>query len=316
MKVVRAGNKDTTQIGLGCGGFSRLGAGSGSYRATGALGVIRTAYDLGLRFFDTAEAYGTEGYLGEALADKNRTELTLCSKLFPRINGRFKSPDEVRRSLDATLENMRTDHIDIYYIHGVTPDEYEGAVEEIYPVLCRLREEGLIRLIGISEMFGRDTGHSMMEQAVSDGFWDAVMIGYNLMNQSGSDLLRLAGEKGILRVNMFAVRQALINNEVFGIYMDKMIGERKFSFTLSEFYEFKDELFRGSDAVSFPGLAYRFVRDEDLFDVILTGTGNIEHLKDNVTAFKGPLLSDRVRGLLREFFAGENLTSGQEGFCP
>ena len=314
MKTVRVGEITTSPIGLECGGFSRPGLVPENCTDHEAVRVIQTAYDLGIRFFDTAEAYGTESCLGLGLEGKPRSGLTLCSKLFPLLKGQFKSPGEIRRSLESTLANLRTDYIDIYYVHGVTPEEYEGTVSEIYPVLNRLKEEGLIRQIGISEMFGRDLEHCMMEQAVSAGIWDAVMIGYNIMNQSGAELLRRAGERGIFRVDMFAVRQALTNNEVFGVYMDRMIREGKFHFTRSEFYEFKDELFRGTDAVSFPGLAYRFVRDRDCFDVILTGTGNIEHLKDNVTAMDAPVLSERVKTLLVDFFSGENLTSGQEGF--
>ena len=314
MNRVCIGDINTSLLGLGCGGFSRLGLGSRHKSGNGPIGVVRAAYEQGIRFFDTAEVYMTEQVLGEALKGYDRSRLMICSKLAPDEKGQPKTAEQIRRSLEQTLKNLNTDYLDIYYAHGILPEQYDRIVGEILPLMEQFKEEGLIRMAGISEMFGRDMEHVMMERAVEDGKWDAVMVGYNLLNQSGAELLRRAGEKGIFRVNMFAVRQAMVNNEVFGIYMDSMIRSGKFRFTLSDFYEFKDELFRGADSVSFPGLAYRFVRDEGLFDVILTGTGNIEHLKDNVAAMEAPVLPDRIRKLLREFYGGEKSLSGQEGF--
>jgi len=315
MNSIRSDEDHFPAIGLGCGGFSRLGLNSGAQAFENALALVRVAYDQGIRFFDTAECYETEPALGAGLSGRERAGLMLCSKLtYRNPDGSMKSIEEIRGSLEQSLSHLQTDYLDIYYIHAVNLEEYDQVTAFLLPQLNRFREEGLIRKIGISEMFSRDTSHRMMERAVKDDHWDAVMVGFNLLNQSGREILKRAGEKGILRVNMFAVRQALINNEVFGIYMDKMIGEGLFRFSHSEFYEFKDHLFRGIDSVSFPGLAYQFVRDEDLFDVVLTGTGSREHLKDNMESLRGPVLSDRIRLLIRDFFAGESQTSGQEGF--
>jgi L-galactose dehydrogenase len=315
MNSIRSEEELSLAVGLGCGGFSRLGFNSGIQAYENALALVRTAYDQGIRFFDTAECYETEPALGDGLAGRDRSGLMLCSKLIYRNpDGIMKSSEEIRSSLEQSLANLQTDYLDIYYIHAVSLDEYDQVTADILPLLNRFRKQGLIRKIGISEMFSLDTSHRMMERAVEDDHWDAVMVGFNMLNQSGREILKQAGDKGILRVNMFAVRQALINNEVFGTYMDKMIGEGLFRFTHSEFYEFKDHLFRGIDSVSFPGLAYQFVRDEALFDVILTGTGSREHLKDNLESLRGPELSDRIRFLIRTFFAGESQTSGQEGF--
>jgi aryl-alcohol dehydrogenase-like predicted oxidoreductase len=315
MNTVKLADKETTIMGLGGGGFSRLGMRAGDSARAGALNVVKTAYDQGIRFFDSAEAYGTEEIFGEALAPFPREEYTLCSKLSCHIEGILKTPEQVRESLERTLKNFKTDYVDIYYTHGITPEAYPRVVENILPVLNEAKKEGLIRMVGISEMFGQDQSHKMMTRAVKDGFWDAVMVGYNMMNQSASDLLKKAGSKGIARVNMFAVRQALINNEVFGIYIDRLINEGKFSALPIRIFTSSSMICSvHGDSVSLPNLAYQFVRDEGLFDIILSGYREIEHLKDNVAALEGPVLSERVRDLVREFFAGECGTSGQEGF--
>lgn len=280
----------------------------------GAARVVETAYDLGIRFFDTAEAYGTEGVIGSVLGDLNREDLVLCSKLSCFVDGDVKSPDQIQASLEASLNRLKSDYLDIYYCHGILPDNYDSVKERVLPVLKDFKKQGLIKQIGISEMFGGDTGHVMLAKAVDERCWDAVMVGYNLMNQSAAPLLTKAGEKGIFRVNMFAVRRALINNESFGEYIDRMINEGKLTFTHSQFYEFKRELFGHGDSVSLPNLAYRFVKDSGLFDVVLSGTGNLEHLTDNVTAFESPPLAGRIVDLLHEFFEGEMKISAQEGY--
>src|SRR5437588_10015653 len=65
--------------GLGCGGFSRLGLGTGGTEA-GAIGIIRAALDLGVNLFDTAAAYGTEPVLGKALQGVPRDTVVICTK--------------------------------------------------------------------------------------------------------------------------------------------------------------------------------------------------------------------------------------------
>src|SRR5712671_2400071 len=65
--------------GLGCGGFSRLGLGTGKSEAD-AIAIIREALDLGVNLFDTAAAYGTEPVLGKALAGVTRDQVVICTK--------------------------------------------------------------------------------------------------------------------------------------------------------------------------------------------------------------------------------------------
>ena len=65
--------------GLGCGGFSRLGLGTGKSEAD-AIAIIREALDLGVNLFDTAAAYGTEPVLGKALAGVPRDKVVICTK--------------------------------------------------------------------------------------------------------------------------------------------------------------------------------------------------------------------------------------------
>ncbi|NJO22700.1 MAG: aldo/keto reductase [Sphingomonadales bacterium] len=65
--------------GLGCGGNSRLGLGRGKSEAE-AIALVRAAYDLGITFFDTAEAYGTEGILGQSFTSSERDKVVISTK--------------------------------------------------------------------------------------------------------------------------------------------------------------------------------------------------------------------------------------------
>src|SRR5437764_12586329 len=89
--------------GLGCGGFSQLGRGSGKSEAD-AIGIIREAMDLGVNLFDTAAAYGTEPILGRALREVPRDEVVICTKAPFGISNPNSTPESAVASLDRSLK--------------------------------------------------------------------------------------------------------------------------------------------------------------------------------------------------------------------
>ncbi|MDC7218817.1 MAG: aldo/keto reductase [Spirochaetales bacterium] len=302
-------------IGLSCGGMVRLGKKAPfAVVERDCCRLLRTAYEEGIRFFDLAYPLEEVASIKEGLSGIDRSELCLSTNFSFWEENQPKPIDRIQKEMEEALVSLDLEYFDISYVRGIAPEQYDPVVKHVYPLMEKWKREGLVKKVGISENFSRDHDHHMMGEALSDSLWDVLVVGYNILNQSASSLLKEAKKKGLMCISMSAIKQAFVNNEVFGIYMDHMIKEKKFHFTQSEFYEFKDELFRGADGVSFPGLAYRFVRDEDLFDVILTGTGNNEHLMDNIESLKAPALSNRVHSLLKEFFKGEILATGQEGF--
>ena len=106
--------------GLGCGGFSRLGLGTGKSEAD-AIGIIRAALDLGVNLFDTAAAYGTEPVLGKALRGVLREEVVICTKAPFGVSNPDATPEKAVASLDRSLQELGTDYIDVYQLHGVAP---------------------------------------------------------------------------------------------------------------------------------------------------------------------------------------------------
>lgn len=112
-------------LGLGCMGLS-YGYGPATDRAE-AISLIRAAYDRGVTFFDTAEAYGpgdNEEVVGEALAPV-LDQVVIATK-FGFENGKpgdglNSRPDRIRQVADEALSRLRTDRIDLFYQHRVDP---------------------------------------------------------------------------------------------------------------------------------------------------------------------------------------------------
>jgi len=135
--------------GLGCGGFSRLGLGTGKSEAD-AIGIIRAALDLGVNLFDTAASYGTENVLGKALQGVKREQVVICTKAPFGVSNPDATPEKAVASLDRSLSELGTDYIDVYQLHGVAPRAYRHALEKIAPALLREKEKGKFRHLGIT----------------------------------------------------------------------------------------------------------------------------------------------------------------------
>src|SRR5947209_18157897 len=168
--------------GLGCGGFSRLGLGTGKSE-TDAIAIIRAALDLGVNLFDTAAAYGTEPVLGKALAGVPRDKVVICTKAPFGISNPDSRPERAVASLDRSLKELGTDYIDVYQLHGIAPRAYDHALELLAPALLRGREKGKFRWVGITETSPGDPEHQMVQRAARDGVWDVASIAIHVIPQ-------------------------------------------------------------------------------------------------------------------------------------
>ena len=103
-----------------------------------------------------------------------------------------------------------TDCIDVYHLHGVEPKDYSFCKERLMPVLHRLKEQGKIGFIGVTEGFVPDPSHTMLQESLQENLWDVVMVGFSLLNPSARQtVFPLTMKNGIGMLNMFAVRRAL-----------------------------------------------------------------------------------------------------------
>ena len=121
--------------------------GLGTWRMKGAecTEAVQRALALGYRHIDTAEMYGNEEAVGEALAQGSvpRGEIYLTTKVW----WENLKPDAMQRSIEASLSKLRTPYVDLYLIHWPAPQmDLPGAIE----ALVRVKEQGLARAIGVS----------------------------------------------------------------------------------------------------------------------------------------------------------------------
>lgn len=184
---------------------------------TQAVQTVRLALDLGMRYLDTAPHYGAgtaERILGEVLRDVPRDSYTISTKvgrlLRPQRSGEQPddegfadeppvkrewdfSADGVRRSLEASLERLGLDRVDIVYLHD--PDDHEDQVyAEAYPALAALRDEGVVEAIGAgmnrTEMLTRFVRRLDLDVVLCAGR-------YTLLDQSAAtELLPACAQRG------------------------------------------------------------------------------------------------------------------------
>lgn len=296
-------------LGLGGGGHSRLGQRTGASEHESAA-LVRRALALGVTFIDTAEAYGTESIVGAALRDVRREDVVLSTKKSMKAEGRLITAAELTRGLDASLKRLGTDYVDIYHLHGVHLDQYDQAVADLVPAMLRLRDAGKIRRLGITESFASDPGHTMLARAVRDDYWDVVMVGFNMLNQSArARVLAETRRRGTGVLCMFAVRDALSRPEKLRETINELVRQGLID---PEQVNLQDPLdFVAEAAESLPDAAYRFCRAEPGIHVVLSGTGNLGHLEQNIASILRPPLPESVRARLIELFARVDTVSGQ-----
>lgn len=154
MNPVRAiGARNVGAIGLGCMSLSH-GYGTPPSPAEGAA-MLRRALDLGYDHFDTARIYGkgaNEALIGETLAGE-RQHFFLASKCGLVIDGPKRGADgtraHIRAACEESLRLLRTDHIDLYYLHR---RDFDTPIEDSMAAMAELVAEGKIGAIGLSEM--------------------------------------------------------------------------------------------------------------------------------------------------------------------
>ena len=307
-------------IGIGAGGPSRLGLAYGRSRPS-AVRLIRFGLDRGINVLDTAPTYGTEDIIGTAIQGcRSQVILSTKAALGPffgslddsrfasRLSARigevtsFVTSDQaIEKRVHGSLRRLKTDYIDIFHLHTVTPIQYERALQRARPVLFRLKESGKIRWIGITEAFPRDGAHQMLKRATATGLFDCIMIGFNCLNQSGVPIVTSAKAHKCGIMAMYAVR-GLSEQKSLQTLLDKLAssglieeGARDASKLLS--------LLNNYGVTTLAETAIRFTQHELNAHVLLSGTGNAAHLDANITASLAGALPDVVCAEIRKLFS-------------
>jgi aryl-alcohol dehydrogenase-like predicted oxidoreductase len=161
------------------------------------IGVLRSALDLGVTFFDTAEVYGpyvNEELVGEAL-EPIRDQVVIATKFGWRIEdgksvGLDSRPEQIRRVAEQSLRRLRTDVIDLFYQHRVDPDV---PIDDVAGTVAELIAEGKVRHFGLSEASASTIRRAHAVQPVT-----ALQSEYSLWTRDPeAEILPTLGELGI-----------------------------------------------------------------------------------------------------------------------
>jgi D-threo-aldose 1-dehydrogenase len=317
-----------TRVGLGA---APLG---GLYQAVAeeeARATIERAWELGVRFFDTAPLYGhglSEQRLGAALRGRPRGEYVLATKVgrllrpdappddsqlsgglerwpdVPPVNPVFEfSYDGVLRSVEESLERLGLDRVDVLHIHD--PDEhYDDALRGAYRALDRLRAEGVIGAVGA----GMNQAELLVRFA-RDADFDCFLIAgrYTLLDQTAlADLLPLCGEHGI----------AVILGGVFnsGILADPAPGATyDYSLAPPELLERARRLAAVCERHGAPlkAAALQFPLAHPAVTSLLVGTRSVAELEENLALLRLELPGDLWEELRRERLLAEDAPTPQ-----
>ncbi|MFB3902167.1 MAG: aldo/keto reductase [Acidobacteriota bacterium] len=309
-----------SELGIGCWSF---GGGEADYwgpqNQRDAEEVVRCAVDLGVNYFDTAEAYNagrSESGLGQATRGISRDSIVIGTKLSP--SNAF--PGLVTEHCEASLKRLGTDYIDLYMIHW--PLTLKGihqfdrsitippVVDEVFAELTRLRDQGKIRYIGVSNF-----GCERLDEAVRTGAGIAVnQLPYSLVSRAIEwEILPACAGRGIGVVGYMALQQGLLSDRYRSLDQlpalrrrTRHFDSRKVSLArhgengaeselaeaLSKIHSLAREL-----NTSVSNLALTWCVARPAVTCTLAGARNARQLIENVRAFASPPSADVIRRL-------------------
>jgi len=198
-----------SRVGLGCNNFGgRLGLGE-------TRAVVDAALEAGVTFFDTAEIYGdgggSERLLGEVLEGR-RDQVVLATKFAWEPGDGLAAPESIRRSIEGSLERLRTDRIDLYYLHRPDP---EIPIGDTLGALDELVQAGKVRAIGCSN-FSAEQLAAADRVAGEQGTarFTVLQNHYNLLRRDDDeDVLPLCRELGVAYIPYFPLASGLLTGK-------------------------------------------------------------------------------------------------------
>lgn len=171
-----------SEIGFGAWGIGGNSNGAIAYGKTDdaeSLLALKTAFDLGINFYDTADIYGfghSQELLGQAFKDC-RDKVIIASKVGFLDFGSMQefTPQHIRKTLEASLHNLQMDYLDLYQLHSPPIDLVQS---DVMSELERLKKQGKIRAIGISV---RSPNEGLV--AINNFNLDAIQVNFNMLDQ-------------------------------------------------------------------------------------------------------------------------------------
>ena len=274
--------------------------------------TVRAALDAGINLIDTASGYdngASERVLGQVL--EGRHEVLVETKYCPyesylpeaAYNG---SPPALVTSVEESLRRLRRDRLDILLGHGIrslkTLDRFMS--DGCYEAMVKLRQQGKVRFIGISELSEGDGTHQVLRQAVPAGAFEVVMLTVNFLLQTAVDsVLPLCRQHDVGTVVMMPLNQASKKSGLVSVPAALECVRRHIeqgNLPAREPYT-SPALFDFLQPYPIPAAALRYVLAHPV-GTCCAGTRSPERLKENLNAVDPPYLDPACLQRLQELF--------------
>ncbi|HEV8002801.1 MAG TPA: aldo/keto reductase [Planctomycetaceae bacterium] len=247
------------------------------------VAMVRHAYDRGIRYFDTARVYGeSESIIGKALKDV-RQNIFLATKIY------VTNPANTRKCLETSLKELGTDHVETAQIHSPVIEGmgFKGAMK-VHKELLKLRDEKMVRYIGLTTHVAFDSVHRM----ISTGGFDQCLLAYGYFRK-GMDTL-LSNQNVELRELCLAKAHEL----GMGIVAMKVMGASVFGHNSKNVVANYD----GEARSQLPGAAIRWVLQDPRISLLNIGVSMPSDVDANIAVLSGDQrFTDADRRLLADF---------------
>jgi aryl-alcohol dehydrogenase-like predicted oxidoreductase len=211
MNFRRLGDSDIEVSEISLGSWLTYGAG---VERDQTEACTRAAFDAGINFFDTANVYGggaAESAWGEVLKDFDRGSFVLATKVFFPMSetDRGLSREQIHKQIDASLERLQTDYVDLYQCHRPDP---ETAIEETMEALTEVCEAGKAREIGFSEWTNEQIEASL--EVPNTKKYVSSQPQYNMIWRAPeAELIRFCEERGISQIVWSPLGQGILTGK-------------------------------------------------------------------------------------------------------
>ena len=276
-----------TELEVTCLGMGGAGVGRSDVTDDEAIEAVHRAIDLGINYLDTAPLYGeSERRVGLALADGWREKIYLATKIgtHPEWRGDF-SASGTRRSVENSLRLLGTDCLDVCLVHD--PDSMDPVVAKdgAFDELQRMREEGLLKFIGLGVR-----QHEFHKIAIETGVVDVILtyLDYTLLSQTANDwLLPLAAENDIGVINGSPIAMGLLSGIEPDISAERMHLDTSDAEKAHRLWQWSTD-----NDLNVLNLAIQFCFHQPKIAMSLTGSKNATEVEQNFAAATTPVSDD------------------------